>query len=55
MIQIAEPIAGIRVSLKKKREIKIKPNATIVTGTNTFGIGTLKPSSRYSLDFLYFV
>ena len=48
-------MAGIRVSLKKKSEMKNKPNATIVIGTKTFGIGTLKPSSRYSLDFLYFV
>ncbi|WP_276414380.1 hypothetical protein, partial [Lactococcus petauri] len=49
MFILLRAIAGIRVSLKKKREIKIKPNATIVTGTNTFGIGTLKPSSSYSL------
>ena len=52
IIQITEPIAGISVSLKKNKEKKIKPKATIVKGTNPFAKGVTNPLGSKSLVFL---
>ena len=53
-IQITEPIAGTTVSLKKKREMKIKIKPPIAIGTKKDAPGRTNPSGSKSFDFRYF-